>query len=684
MGMNISIGRFGPANLVIAAIALSACIDSNTRANRPGESPEETDAYLAEEIITPEQEQIIKVKGNIIRIPTGFTQAPVLVRAQRYEITTEDADAQVLLGYGENVVKVEVLDASSRQILTSADILESFSVEQTVEASSDANYYALSIAKEEDGTRVREVQFAEVVTASDDTSSLALQFKTGSVAKFRKPDIAFTIQAFEEFPAEFYDEQKVGPVTTRKRNATGGTTSSSGESDSDPARDDQSGASSKSLDASDSRFRLQLISVGGAHTCTIVNEGRVESPGSVYCFGSNYNGQLGNASGRSSCDVNNVCDQEMIRVTLPAGDRAISVSNGESHSCALTQTGNVACWGGNDYGQLGVGDTVARNGASLSIVEFPQNQRIVAISAALSHTCALTGTGKVYCWGDNSQGQLGVGGIPKDCFDADGACGPSNYPEVLPPAGRTFVGLGKFGGNHQCGILDDRSILCWGDNAQGQLGIGSVTDPCSPLGNSDPDCARDAAPITLPGGSASQVAGGTGFSCALSELGEVFCWGSSDAGQLGLPSVSSKCDSGGPTACLNSLQKIRFQGEAKAVSISAGANHACAEMESGGYICWGSRALGIAGDGASNGSRCGPSDTSCLTETPKLAFPVELQAGELSAGSEATCSVMNDKSLICWGKGAWGQLGVNNAANRCDSGGPSCLSGLTPALLPYP
>src|SRR5438270_3879550 len=128
-----------------------------------------------------------------------------------------------------------------------------------------------------------------------------------------------------------------------------------------------------------------------------------------------------------------------------------------SHACAILDDGTVACWGNNDYGQLGDGTFTTRT----SPVAVTNLSGVVSIAAGAFSTCAIVGSGAVRCWGNNFDGQLGTGGVVS-----------SATPEAV--VGLTNAISVAAGSAHTCAARSDGTVLCWGDNSFGQLGTGTV------------------------------------------------------------------------------------------------------------------------------------------------------------------------------------------------------------------
>jgi regulator of chromosome condensation (RCC1) repeat-containing protein/Regulator of Chromosome Condensation (RCC1) repeat protein len=227
-----------------------------------------------------------------------------------------------------------------------------------------------------------------------------------------------------------------------------------------------------------------------------------------------------------------------------------AIAAGGSHTCALTSSGGVKCWGANYQGQLGDGTTADR---SVPVDVSTLGSGISAISAGASHTCALTVGGGVKCWGYNYD-------VPVDVpVDVSGLA-----------SGVTAIAAGYV---HTCALTGMGGVKCWGSNYVGELGNGSTTDSSVPV-----DVSGLASGVTAIAASR--------HSCALMSGGGVKCWGSNHHGQLG------------NTTMPVSLVPVDVLGLASGVSaIAAGEIHTCALMNGGGVKCWGDNYVGQLGIG---------------------------------------------------------------------------------------
>ena len=216
------------------------------------------------------------------------------------------------------------------------------------------------------------------------------------------------------------------------------------------------------------------ITAGGAHTCALLDDA------SVKCWGYNGNGSLGLGDTASRGDAAGEMGDNLPAVALGSTARtAVAITAGGYHTCALLDNGSVKCWGRNDFGQLGLGDTVARGdaagemGDNLPAVALGTGRTAVALTAGFGHTCALLDDGSVKCWGRNDFGQLGLGDTANR-GDGAGEMGDS-LPAVALGTGRTAVAI-TAGGYHTCALLDNATVKCWGSNDEGQLGLGDTAN----------------------------------------------------------------------------------------------------------------------------------------------------------------------------------------------------------------
>jgi alpha-tubulin suppressor-like RCC1 family protein len=184
--------------------------------------------------------------------------------------------------------------------------------------------------------------------------------------------------------------------------------------------------------------------------------------------------------------------------------RVTQLTAGDSHNCALRDTGRAFCWGWNANGQLGDGTTSDRS-LPVRVVGLTG---VTQAAAGAFHSCALRLTGRVFCWGGNGRGQLG-----------DGTTTRRNTQVRV--AGLTRVTQVAAGDQHNCALRESGRAFCWGNNRDSQLGFAHP--------DFQPRASKRVTGLT----GIAHVAAGRSHSCAIQTDGQAWCWGSNNWGQLG-------------------------------------------------------------------------------------------------------------------------------------------------------
>ena len=221
-------------------------------------------------------------------------------------------------------------------------------------------------------------------------------------------------------------------------------------------------------------YETTVIAAGGSESC-IYGRG-FSGVFEVMCAGLNDAGQLGDGTTTDRSTWRDVLRFDAPNLGQPQG-LSPGASIGGKHACALLVDA-VWCWGSNSSGQLGASaanscgpsdDLPAATPCSLFAIPAQLPVSAVSVFAGGEHTCALTAGGDAWCWGSNSNGQLGRG-----------TSGGSNQTPALVSGGLKFLSISA-GGTHTCGVTLDRAIYCWGANGSGQLGDGTQTDRAAPV-----------------------------------------------------------------------------------------------------------------------------------------------------------------------------------------------------------
>jgi alpha-tubulin suppressor-like RCC1 family protein len=380
---------------------------------------------------------------------------------------------------------------------------------------------------------------------------------------------------------------------------------------------------------------------GSGHTCALLASGGVD------CWGFGGNGEIGNGG---------VIDARVptsVAIDGGASTAAIAaVAAGGAHDCAIRVDGSVACWGLGSVGQLGNG--IASEWQP-QLVPLPGPAYAIAVGD--QHTCAVANS-DVYCWGDDTLGQLGD----------DGSTPAVATPQLVSGLGAVALAAG---GNHTCDIENTTAAIdCWGDNTSGQLGNGNTnrvvgvtlsqltavtqiaggeaftcginasgvscwgSDDTGQLGDGGGGGASSSSPVLATAGAYTEAAAGGGHACAMTSIGQVYCWGRNDFGQVGDGSTLTPAR---PTA---------IAGGARFAILGGGALHTCSLTSDGTFACWGDNSHGEIGDG-----------TTVQADVPeRIQVPGLSSNNRVAAGDGFSCAPMQ-AGPYCWGDNAYGQLG---------------------------
>lgn len=347
-------------------------------------------------------------------------------------------------------------------------------------------------------------------------------------------------------------------------------------------------------------------------------------------------------------------------LTPAQANRIKSVSSGYTHGCILFEDGKIKCWGNNEYGQLGIGDKKSRGtlpnqmGEYLKTVDLGQDVHAIKLATGGYHNCALLSDGTVKCWGYNEEGELGLGD-KNSRGDAPGEMG-DQLPRVDLGEDLNVIKI-TAGANHSCALLSDNTIKCWGYNNEGQLGLGDMQN----RGESPNQMGENLATTDLGEGRVIDLEAGGGHSCALFEGGSVKCWGYNRYGQLGLGENVSRGSAPGQMG--EKLSKIDL-GKVPVSKIVVGGEHSCALLADQTLKCWGRNQfgqLGIPGRSSYGNNR------KDMGENLKIVnLGVNTKVLDAVAGFFHTCAKLGSKAIKCWGSNGEGELGLGDVNSRGD------------------
>jgi alpha-tubulin suppressor-like RCC1 family protein len=335
---------------------------------------------------------------------------------------------------------------------------------------------------------------------------------------------------------------------------------------------------------------------------------------------------------------------------------------GAYHTCARLDEGAVKCWGRNENGQLGLGDTEPRGdgpnemGPNLPAIDLGPGRSALELAVAPLHTCARLDNGQVKCWGHNTEAQLGLG----DRFhrgDGPGEMG-GNLPPVDLGPGRTALQI-VGGAIHTCARLDDSTVKCWGAGNGGQLGLGDLVE----RGSGPGEMGANLPPVDFgPGRTAVQLAAGDVHSCARLENGSVKCWGNNFYGQLGLG--DSQARGGAPAQMGANLPAVNLGPGRSAVDIASKGNHTCARLDDGSTKCWGQNDGAQLGDGTLQDRGTQPAHMG--VGLAALDLGPGRTVLQIAPGYRHTCALLDNGAVKCWGQASAGQLGSGDTQARGD------------------
>ncbi|WP_068468395.1 PKD-like domain-containing protein [Candidatus Protochlamydia phocaeensis] len=358
-----------------------------------------------------------------------------------------------------------------------------------------------------------------------------------------------------------------------------------------------------------------VIAIAGGYTQSLA----VRSDGTVWAWGGNSNGQLGNGTNTDS----NLPVQ--VGGGTPLTD-VIAIAGGNEHSLALRSDGTVWAWGGNNLGQLGNG-TNANSNLPLEVGGGTPLTNVIAIAAGINYSLALQSDETVWAWGENTNGQLGNGTITNSNL-------PVQTVDLVGIEGLKAIASGSY---HSLALRSDGTVWAWGFNGYGELGNGTNTDSSLPVQ------VGGGVPLT----NVVAIAAGREQSLALKSDGTVWAWGGNANGQLGNGTTTDSSvpvQVGGGTPLTN------------VSAIEAGGNFSLALKADGTAWAWGDNTFGQLGNGTNINS----------------SIPIQVGGGTpltnvsaIEAGGNFSLALKADGTAWAWGDNTFGQLGngTNNPSN---------------------
>ena len=376
---------------------------------------------------------------------------------------------------------------------------------------------------------------------------------------------------------------------------------------------------------------------GGMHTCVLLRGDDV-----ARCWGSGFLGELGYGIPDQVGDDEPAANAPYVEAGGPIV--AIDAGRGDhdavAHTCAVLEGGAVRCWGENDRGQLGYGhtETIGDDELPASVDPVDVGGVVTQIACGSEHNCVLLEDGHVRCWGDGGSGQLGYANTESIGDDEP----PSSAGDVELGGVAVQVVTGSW---HSCALLDDGTVRCWGwGGVESRLGYGNGDE----VGAESTPASAGPVPI---GRQVVQLAAGADHTCALTVLGSVRCWGLNEDGWLGYgPEWEGEIIGDDETPA--EVGDVELGGVA--VQLAAGEGHTCAVLEGGGVRCWGANVAGVLG--YPGVQAVGIWDVPADAPLVDVGGPVT----QLAAGGWFNCAVLAEGAIRCWGDNHRGQLGHGN------------------------
>lgn len=362
----------------------------------------------------------------------------------------------------------------------------------------------------------------------------------------------------------------------------------------------------------------------------------------LFVWGQNTSGQFGNGTTRNSNTPLEIGLAELL-----AGETVIAISGGINHTLALTDSGRIYAWGDNSFGQLGIGnDTSYTLPVLVDMTGSLSGKEVISVVAGNRHSLALTNSGEVYSWGNNVNGQLGTGRL-----------GNSNVPVSVDMgdalAGKSVRSISN-NGDHTLALTHDGQVVSWGWNGYGQLGHGNDWN--------------SRVPLRVQGDLASKmvtaIAAGDRHSVVLTAEGEIFAWGKNSNGELG---NGDFIESHEPVAVdMNGVLSNK-----RVIAITAGFDHSTALTSDGSLFTWGDNYDGTLGNG-----------TTADSNVPVAVDMSGVLAGKrvtaISAGFNHVLAKTKGGFLISWGRNTYGQLGNGATVGSLV---PVLVSGFNPVSI---
>ncbi|MBT6874743.1 MAG: hypothetical protein HOA28_05900, partial [Euryarchaeota archaeon] len=424
--------------------------------------------------------------------------------------------------------------------------------------------------------------------------------------------------------------------------------------------------SSNQLSELEQRFEsnngdVAFISVGNSQSCAIGTDNKMK------CWGDGNKGKTGHENIEDYGDESLEMGRYLYFTDVGEDLTFIDVALGNTFSCALVNDSSIKCWGendklGNSVGLTGSGsrgDGYLEMGVNVNTVNIGSwNANL--LEAGGRHACAIVNDStddSVVCWGENSEGQIGVGNT-NTIGDDSGDLVAGELPHVDLPSRGDISDL-ALGDDHTCVLWSDGEMACWGDNSGGQLGIGNTNT----IGDESNEMGSSLILVDLPTDrTATSITAGNDFTCAILDDASIACWGYGSDGRLGTGTSTNEGDESDEIG--DDLNIVNVGTGLGVSSADAGDSHICAILTNNDLKCWGKNDFGQLGYG--NGLSIGDDDNEMGDNLNSISLGTGITPISVQAGDSFTCSIMNNERVKCWGSGEDGRTGLGKTGATGD------------------
>lgn len=313
----------------------------------------------------------------------------------------------------------------------------------------------------------------------------------------------------------------------------------------------------------------------------------------------------------------------------------------EQSTCAISKSGKVYCWGDGNSGQLGNGQMGSLIPVEIDTSLLGIENKFKQITAGYYYYCGVHDSGKIYCWGKNAFGTLGNGTTVNSNTPVEINMTETGYSNNFKSVIAATHGDYNFSA-HTCGIHINGKAFCWGKNESYEFGNGTNTDSLVPTAM---DMSAFSSPTIL------SLSAGRDHTCVIDANKKLYCWGINTSGLLGTGNTTNQTS---PIEVNTST--INVANNFKKVSTSW--SHTCAIHNNNKLYCWGNSNQGQVGSGSFSSEVLFPT----LVAFPSIGFANQIK--DVDVGISGTCALNMSNKGFCWGENTWGQVGIGFMGNN--------------------